>query len=439
VAAFALGVALLTGLLFGALPAFRGARVDLASALRTSRVGSVQPRLRRLLVILQVALATTLLASSALLTRSLLELRQVALGFDPRHCVSVRIDLPASRYSRVPEQSRFWDHLLEELQRIPGVESAGFVSELPLTGSNLTHDYLIAGKTPPAEGAEPSAGARVVSPGYFQALRIPLLRGRALDGRDREGTLRSVVVNEALVRAEFRGVDPIGERIRFAREPAETGWMTIVGVVGDVKHLGLDQPQEATVYVPYAQNTNPWHRWGEVVIRSAGGASPDLVEQVRERVRGQDRLLPITKIRSLGELVSQTLEGRRFELAIFSSFALLALLLSATGVYGLLAYSVSRRLPELGLRKALGAPDRRVLALVLTESAALTIVGVLLGLAGAAAAGRLMRGLLFGVGTGDPLAFGATVVLVVQVALLASALPALRAARVDPGVALRAE
>jgi putative ABC transport system permease protein len=439
VAVFALGVALLTGLLFGAFPAFRSARVDLASALRTSRLASVQPRLRRLLVICQVALATTLLASSALLTRSLLELRHVALGFDPRHCLSVRIDLPAARYLRVPEQTRFWDHLLEELQRIPGAESVGFVSELPLTGSNLTHDYVVARKPPPAEGAEPSAGARVVSPGYFQALRIPLLRGRALDTRDQQGSLRTAVVNAALVRAEFPDVDPIGERIRFAREPSEMGWMTIVGVVGDVKHLGLDQSPEPTVYVPYAQNTNPWHRWGEVVIRSAGGATPDLVEQVRERVRGQDRLLPITKIRSLGELVDQTLEGRRFELAIFASFALLALLLSATGVYGLLAYSVSRRLPELGLRKALGAPNRRVLALVLGESAALTLLGVFLGLAGAAGAGRLMRGLLYGVGTGDPLAFGATAVLVAQVALLASALPALRAARVDPDIALRAE
>lgn len=438
VAAFALGVALLTGLVFGAFPAFQGARVDLASALRTSRLGSVHPRLRRLLVIFQVALATTLLGSSALLTRSLLQLRQVRLGFDPRHCLSVRIDLPASRYLRVPEQARFWDRLLEEVQRIPGVEAAGFVSELPLAGSNLTHDYVVARKPPPPEGAEPSAGARIVSPGYFEAFRIPLVRGRALDARDREGALRAVVVSEALVRAEFPDVDPIGERIRFARE-SSGGWMTIVGVVGDVKHLGLDRPQEPTVYVPYAQNTNPWHRWGELVVRSSGGASPDLVEQVRERVRSQDRLLPITKIRALGELVDQTLEGRRFELAIFASFALLALLLSATGVYGLLAYSVNRRLPELGLRKALGAPDRRVLGLVLAESAVLTACGVLLGLAGAAAAGRLMHGLLYGVGTGDPLAFGATVLLVGQVALVASALPALRAVRVDPGIALRAE
>src|SRR5262249_19909476 len=172
---------------------------------------------------------------------------------------------------------------------------------------------------------------------------------------------------------------------------------------------------------------------------ASGADAPAHVEQVRGRVQGPAGPLPITKIRSLGELVNETLEGRRFELAIFATFAILALLLSATGVYGLLAYSVSRRLPELGLRKALGAPDRRVLTLVLAESAALTVVGVLLGLAGATAAGRLMRGLLYGVGTGDPLAFGATVVLVAQVALLASALPALRAARVDPGIALRAE
>jgi putative ABC transport system permease protein len=438
VAAFALGVALLTGLVFGAVPAFRGARVDLGSALRVARMGGQSPGLRRFLVIFQVALATTLLACSALLTRSLLELRNVQLGFDPRNTLALRIDLPAARYARVPEQTRFWDRLLEDVRRLPGVEATGFVSELPLAGSNLQHDYVIASHPRPVEGAEPSGGARVVSPGYFDALRIPLLRGRALDDRDRSGALRTVVVNEALVRAEFPGVDPVGERIRFAREPADA-WMTIVGVVGDVKHLGLDRPEGPTLYVPHAQNSNPWHRWGELVIRSTGRAAPDLVEQVRERVRGQDRLLPIARVRVMGEVVEHTLDSRRFELGIFASFALLALLLSATGVYGLMAYSVTRRLPELGLRKALGAPDRRVLAQVLGESAALTASGLLLGLGGAAMAGQLLRGLLYGVAARDPLALGATAFIVAQVALLASALPALRAVRVDPGIALRAE
>src|SRR5262249_6797773 len=241
-----------------------------------------------------------------LLTRSLLQLRQVSLGFDPRHCLSLRIDLPEARYARVGEQTRFWDRLLEEVRRLPGVEGAGFVSELPLTAANLQHDYVIARRPPPAEGAEPSGGARVISPGYFEALHIPLLRGRALDARDRAGALRTVVVNEALARAEFGDVDPIGERIRFAREPSDA-WMTIVGVVGDVKHLGLDRPQDPTLYVPYAQNTNPWHRWGELVIRSASRAEPDLVEQVRERVRSQDRLLPITRVRAVGEIVDRSL------------------------------------------------------------------------------------------------------------------------------------
>jgi putative ABC transport system permease protein len=438
VAAFALGVALLTGLLFGAVPALRGARVDLGAALRSARLGAPHPGLRRLLVVFQVALATTLLACSTLLTRSLLQLRHVRLGFDPSGCISLRIDLPEARYSRVPAQTRFWDRLLDDVGRLPGVEAAGFVSELPLAGSNLQHDYVVARRPAPAEGAEPSAGARVVSPGYFEALRIPLVRGRPLDGRDREGALRTVVINDALARAEFAGVDPIGERIRFAREPADA-WMTIVGVVGDVKHLALDRPQEPTLYVPFAQNSNPWHRWGDLVIRSGGHATSDLVEQVRERIRSQDRLLPIARVRLLGEVVEHTLDSRRFELGIFASFALLALLLSATGVYGLLAYSVTRQLPELGLRKALGAPDRRVLGQVLGESAGLTASGLLLGLAGGAAAGQALRGLLYGVESSDPLALGVTALVVAAVALVASALPALRAVRVDPGIALRAE
>ena len=436
VGAFALAVALVTGLLFGAIPAVRSAKVDLAGALRSVRMGAVHPRLRRVLVVSQVGLATTLLACSALLLRSLLELHAVKLGFDPGHALVLRIDLPESRYSRVPAQARFWDSFLDGVRSVPGVETAGFVSELPLTGSNLQHDILVARRPPPPEGSEPSAGARVVSPGYFAAMHIPLLRGRLLE--DRAGAPRTVVVNEALVRAELPGVDPIGERIRFAREPSDA-WMTIVGVVGDVKHLGLDRPQDPTVYVPYAQNSNPWHRWGELVVRGSGPVPTELEHAVRDRVRAVDPLLPVTRVRMLSEVVQRSLDPRRFELGVLGSFALLALLLSATGVYGLIAYGVSRRVPELGLRKALGAPDRRVLGLVLGESALLTGCGVLLGLAGGVGAGRLMRGLLYGIDAGDPLALGAAAMVVFQASLLAAALPAVRAARIDPGVALRAE
>ena len=312
------------------------------------------------------------------------------------------------------------------------------MSELPLAGSNLQHDYAVAGRAPLPPGSEPSAGARVVSPGYFEAARIPLLRGRALDARDRAGAPRAVVVNEALVRAEFAGVDPIGERVRFAREPSDA-WMVVVGVVGDVKHLGLDRPQEPTIYVPYPQNSNPWHRWGELVVRARGGSTSELIRGVREQVRAQDPLLPITRVRTLSEVVARSLDTHRFEMGVFAAFALLALLLSATGVYGLVSYSVTRRVPEMGLRKALGAPAQRVLALVLGESALLVGIGLLLGLAGAVAAGQLLRGLLFGIGSGDPIALSMTGLVVLGSGLLASALPAIRAARVEPGVALRAE
>ncbi|MGZ3445445.1 MAG: ABC transporter permease [Myxococcaceae bacterium] len=438
VAAFALAVAVLTGLVFGAVPAMRSARVDLASALRTVRLGGAHPRLRRFLVVAQVALATTLLACSALLVRSLVELQRVRLGFDPRQALSLRIDLPEARYPRAPQQTPFWDRLLEGVRLMPGVESAGFVSELPLAGSNLQHDYAVAGRAPLPPGSEPSAGARVVSPGYFEAVRIPVLRGRALDARDRAGAPRTVVVNEALVRAEFAGVDPIGERIRFAREPSDA-WMVVVGVVGDVKHLGLDRPQEPTLYVPYPQNSNPWHRWGELVVRSRGGSTSELIPGVREQVRALDPLLPITRVRPLSEVVERSLDIHRFEMGVFAAFALLALVLSATGVYGLVTYSVTRRVPEMGLRKALGAPARRVLALVLRESTLLVGVGLVLGLAGAVAAGHLLRGLLFGIAAGDPISLSMTGLVVLASGLLASALPAIRAARVEPGVALRAE
>jgi putative ABC transport system permease protein len=432
-------VALVTGLLFGAVPALRSARVDLAGALRSVRLGAVHPRLRRILVICQVGLATTLLACSALLLRSILELHAVKLGFDPGHALVLRIDLPESRYARVPAQARFWDSLLEGRAGAAGGGERRVRQRAPARRVQPpARQSSWPGARPPAEGSEPSAGARVVSPGYFAAMHIPLLRGRLLEDGDRAGASRAVVVNEALVRAELPGVDPIGERIRFAREVSDA-WMTIVGVVGDVKHLGLDRPQEPTVYVPHAQNSNPWHRWGELVVRAPGRAQSELVHEVRERVRAVDPLLPVTRVRMLSEVVQRSLDPRRFELGVLGSFALLALLLSATGVYGLIAYGVTRRVPELGLRKALGAPDRRVLGLVLGESAALTGCGVLPGLAGGAAAGRLMRGLLYGIEARDPVALGTAAMVVLQVGLLAAALPAVRAARIEPGVALRAE
>ena len=439
VLAFAFGVALLTGLLFGLVPALRSSRVDLHTALKERKsAGGPRPRLRQALVIVQVGLAAVLLAASGLLLRSLWALQSVGPGFNPTGALALRIDLPEARYSGVPLQTAFWDRLLGELHALPGVESAGFVSELPLAGSELTHDVVVAHAPPPPEGAEPSAGARVASPGYFEAMQIPLLRGRLLEASDVRGGLKVVVVNEAMVKTLFPGVDPLGARFRYAREPADA-WMTIVGVVGDVRHQRLDRPEVATVYVPYAQNSNPWHRWGELVIRFHGPSPVALAAQVKERIWAVDPLLPVTRVRTLGEVVSASLEQRRFELLIFAAFAGLALLLSAAGVFGVVAYTVSRRTWEMGVRKALGAQSGRVLRLVLGEAVALLGTGAALGLLGALAAGKALAAVLYGVTPTDPLTLGATALVLLQVGLLASAVPALRAARVEPLVALREE
>jgi putative ABC transport system permease protein len=439
VLSFAFAVALLTGLLFGLVPALRSSRVDLHTALKERRsAGGPRPRLRQALVVTQVGLAAVLLAASGLLLRSLWALQSVGPGFNPAATLALRIDLPEARYGGVPLQTVFWDRFLEGLRTLPGVESAGFVSELPLAGSSLTHDVVVAHAPPPAEGAEPSAGARVVSPGYFEAMQIPLLRGRLPEASDVRGGLRVAVVNEALAKDLLAGVEPIGARIRYAREPADA-WMTIVGVVGDVRHQRLDRPEIPTVYVSYPQNTNPWHRWGEVVIRFQGPSVAELGAQAKQRLWALDPLLPVTRVRTLGQVLSASLEQRRFELGTFAAFAGLALLLSAAGVYGVVAYTVSRRTWEMGVRKALGAQSGRVLRLVLGEAAVLLASGAVLGLIGALAAGKVLGSLLYGVTADDPLTFAGTALVLLQIGLLASAVPALRAARVEPLVALREE
>jgi putative ABC transport system permease protein len=437
VLAFALFVSVATGVLFGLLPAFQGTRMDLQSALRGRGTSArSRPRLRRSLVSLEIALAVMLLAASGLLLRSLVRLRGEGVGFNPVNKLVLRVDLPESRYSRAPAQTVFWDRLLAGLSALPGVKAAGFVSELPLTNADLQHDIVVAGEAPRPEGSEASAGARIASPGYFAALEIPLLQGRLFDSRDSAQAPRVVVVDEAMVR-EHSGL-MLGQRVRFAREGAND-WMTVVGVVADVRHLGIDRAVEPTLYVPYAQNTNPWHRWGSIVLRPASAPALSLGRAARQAVWAADSQLPVTRMRTMEEVVSGSLRVRRFEMLVLSLFAAAALLLSAVGVYGVVAFRVVQRTPEIGLRMALGAPRRRVLGLILGEGVALFLAGLVVGLAGVLGAARVLSSFLYGVAPTDPLTLIVTACLMGVVALLAAAVPALRASRLDPMIALRRE
>jgi putative ABC transport system permease protein len=440
VLAFTFGVSVLTGVVFGLVPALSSSRLDLNDVLkeggRSGTGGVLKQRVRSLLVVSEIALALMLLIGAGLLIKGFWRLRSVDPGFKTDNLLTMRIELPESRYKEIPRQTQFRQTVLERLNSLPGVQAA-MVSELPLSGDQLTHNFIIDGRPPLEIGTEPELNTRSVAGDYFRTMNIPVLQGRDLTPQDRSDAPAVGLVNETFVRQYFPDESPIGKRIRWARvEPVK--WMTIVGVVGDVKHFGLNQPEEAAFYSPYFQSDQPWKRWMYLVVRS--GADPaSLAGQVKSEVWSVDKLLPVTKVSTMSEVMSASIAGQRFNLTLMSIFAVTALLLAAVGIYGVIAFSVTQRSHEIGVRIALGAQERDVLRLVVGQGLKLTLIGIGLGLAGAFAVTRLMQSLLFGVSATDPLTFVALAALLAAVALLASYVPARRATRVDPMVSLRYE
>ncbi|HEX8073336.1 MAG TPA: ABC transporter permease [Pyrinomonadaceae bacterium] len=440
VLAFTFGVALLTGLLFGLVPAFGASRLDVNAALkeggRSMAGGTVRQRVRSLLVVSELALALMLLVGAGLLIKGFWRLRSVAPGFETEGLLTMRVELPEARYKEIPTQTQFRRELLERLNAQPGVEAA-MVSELPLSGDFLTHNFVIEGRPAVATGEEPELQVRSVGGDYFRTMRIPLRQGRDLTTQDREGAPGVGLVNESFVRQYFNGANPVGARIRWARQqPVQ--WLTIVGVVADVKQFGLDQPEEPAFYYSYMQSEQPWKRWMYLVVR--GPAEPAaLAQQVKAQVWALDRQLPVTKVKPMTEVLATSIAAWRFNMTLMGVFAGAALLLAAVGIYGVVSFAVTQRTHEIGVRVALGAQGRDVLRLVMSQGLKLTLVGVGLGLFGAFAATRLMTSLLYGVGATDPATFVFIAALLALVALLACLLPARRATKVDPMVALRYE
>ncbi|HSR67124.1 MAG TPA: ABC transporter permease [Acidobacteriota bacterium] len=444
VLAFALAVSLLTGLISAGAPAWRAWRQDpnetLKRAGRTSLPGTGQRRSRSLLLVTETALALVLLVGSGLLIRSLWQLQQSEIGLDPENVLSFHISLPYSKYSEAQASLDFFQRLRENVEALPGVESTALVTQIPVTFWNNGLFFSIEGETPVDVARRPGAHFQRVSPGYFRTMGIALLQGRDFSPRDAAGGPLVAIVNETLVKRHIPSGDPIGRRIAAGSGDFARSYQ-IIGVVGDVQVYGLApgaQPDAPEIYVPLVQA--PFNN-SFLVLRTDGqGSDPQaLTPAVREQVRRIDPQQPITQVRSMQEVAAASLSDERFITLLLGAFALTALILASVGIYSVVAFVVSRLTHQIGIRRALGALDRHVVALVLQQGLRPALWGILLGTLLALGLGGVISSLLHQVSPADPLILAASALLLVATTLLALAVPGSRASRVQPVVALRSE
>ncbi len=433
---FTCGIAVLTGLVFGLAPALLSSRTNFNSALkeggRDSSGTSRGARVRSALVVSEVALALMLLVGAALLIRSFVNLQRVDPGFNAKDVVRVDVTLPRTRYSDRNRPAAFYKQLLDRVAALPGVESAGAVSNLPLGGGGTDSDFGIEGR-PPAEPEHNSvAWYSSVTPDYFRAMSIRLLRGREFAEADNADAPKTVLISETMARRYFPDEDPVGKRLVFG---GGSDLREIVGVIADVKFFGLNSDARPSMYFPHAQTPA---RGMSLVVRTQGDPLT-LAAAIRGQVSALDRDLAVSNTMTMQELVGESLAEPRFTLLLLGAFAAVAMLLSAIGVYGVVSYSVAQRSHEIGVRMALGAQTGDVLKLVVRQGMVLVLGGVGLGLTAAFALSRVMGSLLFGVSATDVTTFAATSVILAGVALGACFVPAWRATKVDPMIALRYE
>jgi len=432
---FALAVSVTIGLLVGLWPAIRASRADLDPSIRqgSRRTAGGRSIARGSLVVTEVALALVLLVSAGLLLRSLTRLFAVDAGFAPTQLLTMQVQTSGPKFDDSDATLRFFSQALDEVRRVPGVSAAAFTSQLPLSGDgDLYGAHFESSTTGRNEGA---VFRYAVSPGYFETMRIPLRGGRLLEASDRAGSPPAVVINESFARRKYPNENPVGKRLRLG--PDRGPWYTIVGVVADVKQLSLAATQADAVYMPTDQG---WFVDNalSLVVRARGDAA-SLMPAVKRAIWSIDKDQPIVRVATMEDVVAKSAAQRRFALIVFEAFALAALLLASIGIYGVLAGGVAERTRELGVRSALGATPGDIVADVVRRGLGLTGIGVLIGIAGAAAASRMLVTLLFGITPLDPMTYGGVVALLLAVAAGACFVPARRAARVDPAITLRAE
>ncbi len=433
-------IAIATGLLFGLAPALQLSRPSLTDALkdggRSGTAGKSRQVVRRGLVVFQMASSVVLALGAGLLIRSLVELNRIDLGFNPAHVLSAQIQLPATDYPQSPDVVRFYRQLVERVGDLPGVTATGVVRILPLARQIGDWSIVIEGR-PRVAGENPNGDFQSVTPGYFEAMGIPLVRGRFVTNADREDAPLAVVINETMANRYWPGEDAIGKRFIMGTDPKP--WLTIVGIVRTVRHNAIVESPRAEMYVPHAQvatQTTSAPRGMSLVLKTEGDPLA-LAGAIRETVRGLDRNLPVSDIRSMDEVTANALSQPRFTTLLLGLFAALALTLAAIGIYGTVSLLVAERTQEMGIRLALGAERGTILRLILGQGMMLAAAGLALGLAGAAFLTRLLGSLVYGVGTLDPITFTAVPALLAAVAVIACLAPAQRAASVDPVLTLR--
>ena len=432
-------ISILTGVLFGLAPALQASKPDLNESLKESggraSGGLKRSRTRNLLVVSEVALALVLLIGAGLMVKSFMRLQQVSPGFEPKNLLTMNISLPRQKYKEAQQANAFFDQLFQRIRAVPGVEAVGGIDPLPLSDSNETTGFLVEGGPVLAVADRPEVGQRTITPDYFQAMRIPLIKGRSFTEQDRVNTPHALIINEALAQRYWPGGDAIGKRLGFEDDKGQQDWWEIVGIVGNVKHERLDAEAKPEVYFSYQQSPR---NFMTLVVRTSSDPSL-LIAGVREQVLGIDRDQPVFDIKTMEQRLAKSLAPSRFIMTLLAVFSALALVLAALGIYGVMAYVVTQRTHEIGIRIALGAQPRDVVRMVVGQGMTLALAGVVLGLVAAFILTRLMSSLLYGVTATDPITFGGVALVLSAVALLATFIPARRATRVDPMVALRYE
>jgi predicted permease len=438
VLAFSFGVAVVTGILFGLVPALEASRSDVNRTLKEQSRGSESRSLRNLrdvFVVAEIALALILLVGAGLMIKSMKTLVNADPGFKADHLFTFALYLPQTSYKDDPRAYQFEETFSQAIRNLPGVEGAAVVSMLPLSGGGNTIRFVVQGR-PTAQGAEDEASIREISRGYFDVMKIPLEEGRLFAPTDKMGAPPRVMVNRAFAKLYFPGEDVVGKQIRFTYSPTNP-FQEIIGVVGDENTGQLDAAMTPTIYTSYEQSPDSYFSY---VVRTSGKPE-DMLGPVRNLLHSADAELPLIRPQTMDQIIDESpaVFLRRYPSYLLGSFAGLALLLAMVGLYGLIAFTVAQRTQEIGIRMALGAQIRDVLRLVLRHGMRLAALGVICGVAGALALTRLISGLLYGVSASDPMTFVGVAVLIAAVAWLASYIPARRAARVDPMVALRYE